>query len=162
MDTRLHSFLAAHYAELVDLAAAVGHEDAREAVHDLAVKLAARPDQGRLARILGLRWKPYLRRALSNLLIDRARTARPHDDPEEIHLPAAPFDELALRREVVDLARLTLDSAEQAIFEMRYVLDVPVAAVSTCTGRSRRSTFRDLDRIRVKLTAAAHVICPDC
>lgn len=162
MDTRLHSFLAAHYAELVDLAATVGHEDAREAVHDLAVKLAARPDQGRLARILARRWRPYLRRALTNLLIDRARTARTHDDPEEVHLPAAPFDELALRREVVDLARLTLDPSEQAIFEMRYVLDVPVDAVSTCTGRSRRSTFRDLDRIRIKLTAAAHVICPDC
>jgi RNA polymerase sigma factor (sigma-70 family) len=160
MDTRLREFLATRYDDLLALARQVGHPSPEDAVHDLAIKLAARTDQGRLARILGARWKPYVRRGLLNLLLDYHRTDRPTEELTDAQ--AAPFDEKALRREVVDLARLSLEPGEQAIFEMRYVLDVPVPAIARCTGRSRPTTYRDLSRIRVKLTTVSHAICPDC
>jgi len=160
MDSRLREFLATRYDDLLALARQVGHPSPEDAVHDLVVKMAARIDQRRLVGILAVRWKPYVRRALVNLLLDHHRTARPTEELTDA--PAAPFDEKALRREVVDLARLTLEPGEQAIFDMRYVLDVPVPVIARCTGRSRQSTYRDLTRIRVKLTAVSHALCPDC
>lgn len=162
MDTTLHKFFADHYDDLLRLAREQGHPEPAEAIHDLAIKLSRRKDPARLAVILKTSWRPYLKKALRHLRIDSARSAHPYTHIDDTALPAPGFDEQALHREVLYLARLRLPEGDQAVYELRYERSMSIEDVVRCTGRSRATVFRDLARIKEYLSTYAHAICPDC